>query len=95
MGGSRCLRYGEYPSYFDLSSAKEKCSEDKSCVGMEYRASFSYPQIRLCLDAIYKRLDSDKYLSRFDQIQLFKKAESPGKGNDQLARYCLIARRFL
>ena len=93
MGGSRCLPYKQDErTYRDMSIAKERCSENRRCVGIQRTEESGAPVydyndgsartpsidvFSLCLDAIYKNTAMDKYIS--STYQTFKKAETPGR----------------
>ena len=77
--GSRCLRReqnNEGDRNFDMLHAKEECSKNERCVGIESSIDASGRCFKLCLDSIYRITPLDKYQHMNDRV--FKKSESRG-----------------
>ena len=68
-----------------VKSAKDECSKNKRCVGIE--SYFDYydeeTYFKLCLDSIYRSTAWDKYNKLAQRV--FKKAENYGKYATQKA----------
>ena len=83
LDGNSCLRreqtyearYDEYENrMLDMSHAKDECSKNQRCVGIE--STYRPDQFALCLDALYKSTALDKYENMNNH--LYKKLENHG-----------------
>ena len=80
--GGRCLRREQdrigNDRKFTKQNAKEECSKNKRCVGIEFAGvDDNYERFKLCLDSIYKSTAWDKYEKLTNLV--FKKAHNYGK----------------
>ena len=79
--GNHCLRRQLDSKYFDrrfdMNHAKEECSKNKRCVGIESLRVQSKLFFNLCLDSIYKSLAWDRYENITNY--LYKKVDTYGK----------------
>ena len=87
--GSHCLRtlnskpskfFAElnyYDRRFDMNHAKEECSKNERCVGIESLRVQSKLFFNLCLDSIYKSLAWDRYENITNH--LYKKVDTYGR----------------
>ena len=90
MKGSRCLRiqqFNEDDRLMRLDYAKEECSENIRCVGLEYDRSghynlendnqnLWYKRFKVCLDSIFTSTALDKYGDMTHNV--LKKVETYG-----------------
>ena len=69
---------------FDVKHAKDECSKNQRCVGIEGRQSNSQLDsfFNLCLDSIYISTAFDKYTNTHTYV--YKKLENHGKFIQQL-----------
>ena len=85
MDASRCLRTEKHTSHFGqiverklvMKNAKEECSRNRTCVGIEANVGDTY--YKLCLYAIYTSTAYDKYGDV--RTILYKKVERQGEYN--------------
>ena len=79
MQGSHCLRIEQdsfkFDRRFNINHAKEECSKNQRCVGIETYKDTS--KFALCLDSIYTSTGWEKYqnVTRY----LYKKSKTYGK----------------
>ena len=87
LAGSFCLRYidniYEEERPFDISNAKEECSKNPRCVGIEYVGDKQ--SYFMCLDSIYTSTAFDKYNDPYRY--LYRKLENHGKYIHQVLKF--------
>ena len=88
VDGSHCLRtqqLNEGDHLMAINYAKDECSKNDRCVGIEYVRSEPVNTVgivkkyKLCLDSIYKSTDGPKYKGAANK--LLKRVETSGKYN--------------
>lgn len=97
VNSSRCLRtdpdpehildwMGESDRILEINQAKEECSKNWRCVGIEpyYLKELPFPRFKLCLDSIYTSTTWDKYKNLKNHV--LKKSEMHGKYKYALPR---------
>ena len=88
VDGSHCLRTQQLNGddhLMAINYAKEECSRNDRCVGIEYVRSDPVNNVgiikkyKICLDATYKSIDGPKYKGAANK--LLKRVETSGKYN--------------
>ena len=90
---SHCLRtqhLNGHDHLMEINYAKDECSKNNRCVGIEYVRSDNVNTIgivkkyKVCLDSIYKSTDGPKYKGAANE--LLKRVETHGKYNRKKAQ---------